>query len=485
LPGEANIESLTRFFGTAGFVPHGFCILWRPDILALHVISDLIIAASYFSIPLAIFAFVRRRTDLMPEHRRVAVLFSVFILGCGVTHIMGVVVLWYPAYGLDGLIKGFTAFASIVTAIALWPLLPRLLKIPSPITLAAANERLQDEITARLAAHEALQAIRASLEDEVVRRTREVQALARRFEIATSGSVITVSEQDEALRYTWLHNPLPPFSDRALGRSDVETLQPAAAAALVPLKQRVLQSGEALRADVALAVAETTRHFDIQITPSEVDGGGAGLLVASVDITEQVRQQEQLQFLMRELAHRAKNLLSLVEGVARQTAKAEGLPDAFANRFGERLRALADAHDLLLSNDWHGLDLETLVRSQIAHLLPEAGERVEIGGPPVRLESQPAQYLALAMHELATNAAKYGVLSRAEGWLIIAWRRIGPPNEPRVELTWTETGAEVAAPSHAGFGRQLLERLVPRALGGEASFSFGREGLVWRIDFKA
>jgi len=112
----------------SGFLPHGVCLLWRPDLLALHAVSDTVIAGSYFSIPLAILAFVRQRTDLAPEHKRIAILFSVFILGCGMAHVFGVAVLWRPLYLSDGLVKAFTAAASVVTAIVLWPVLPRLLE---------------------------------------------------------------------------------------------------------------------------------------------------------------------------------------------------------------------------------------------------------------------------------------------------------------------------------------------------------------------
>jgi len=169
------------FFGTAGFLPHGYCVLWRPDILALHVLSDSLIAASYFSIPLAILVFVRRRTDLQPEHKRVVLLFSAFILGCGMTHVMGAVVLWWPAYGLDGVIKAATALASVVTAVVLWLMLPRLLLVPSPKVLEQANARLVEEVSARRAAVSELQEIRASLEAEIEARTRQSHADASRL----------------------------------------------------------------------------------------------------------------------------------------------------------------------------------------------------------------------------------------------------------------------------------------------------------------
>lgn len=474
---------LNRFFDTAGFLPHGYCILWRPDILLLHAVSDFVIAFSYFSIPLAIIYFVRRRTDLIADHKRIALLFSVFILGCGLTHVFGLIVLWRPVYVLDGMVKAFTAVASIVTAVVLWPVLPRLLKIPSPRQLEAANAALQAEVEAKEAALAELKAIRSNLEGEVRRRTEELAALARRFEIATADSVITVSEQDADLRYTWLHNPRPPLSDEVLGRTDEEALEGPSAAVLTSLKQRVLTTGSPIRTQAALTVDGEDHHFELKITPSE-GHEGAGLLVAAVDVTQQRRQQEHLQVILRELAHRAKNLLSLVEGIARQTAKAEGLPPAFISRFGARLAALGAAHDLLVSQDWKGVDLRALVDGQLGYILPEARERIRIDGPALVVSPEVGQYLALAMHELATNATKYGALSRPDGVLEIQWRLAkGEDGADVVQMDWRESGVKLKAPRHSGFGRLLLEKLVPRAVRGESALAFEPNGLSWRLSF--
>lgn len=470
----------------SGFLPHGVCLLWRPDLLALHAVSDTVIAGSYFSIPLAILAFVRQRRDLAPEHKRIAILFSVFILGCGMTHVFGVAVLWRPLYLSDGLVKAFTAAASVVTAIVLWPVLPRLLEIPSPSQLAAANARLQSEVDAKLHAVEALEAARASLEAEVQRRTREVQALARRFAIATDGSRVTLSEQDADLRYTWLHNPRPPLTDAALEQAEPDAVGERAATVLEPLKRKVLQTGEPLEIEACLPVGDDERYFDLKITPAEVGDEGHGLLTASVDITEQKRQQAHLQVIMRELAHRAKNLLSLVEGVARQTAKAEGLSDAFIRRFGARLSALGAAHDLLISHDWRGVDLAALIEAQLAHLLPEARGRIAFSGPKLEVSPEVGQYLALGLHELATNAAKHGALSQAgasdpDAGVRIIWR---VTDDRRVELEWIERGPPGAAPSRSGFGRLLLESVLPRALRGEATLKFTDGGVNWRVSYE-
>jgi two-component sensor histidine kinase len=477
------MNSLASYFSSAGFIPHGFCLLWRPDVLALHVISDAVIALSYFSIPLAITWFVRHRQDLAPEHRRIAILFSVFILGCGLTHLLGIVVLWRPIYVVDGWVKAFTALTSIVTALALWPLLPRLLMLPSPRQLELANLRLQKEIAARREALAKLEAQSAGLEAEVLRRTGEARALARRFQVATQGSLIAVAEQDEHLRYTWVHNAQTGPNQAVIGLTDDEVFGEAAAAVLTPLKRQALASGAPLRAEAAFQVDGVDRCFAVNISPAEEDGGGV-LLIASTDITEQKNEQRHLQIIMRELAHRVKNMLSLVEGIARLTAKAEGVPPTLADRFASRLAALGAAHDLLISGDWRGVDIGALIRAQLAFVLPEARERITLEGPALTLKPEAGQYLVLALHELATNATKYGVLSASGGRLDIRWRC-----EPRedggvqVELVWAEHGQPVAPPTRKGFGRQLLEAVIPRALGGKAALEFSETGLRWKTVF--
>ncbi len=134
------VNFIQRFFGTDDFMPHGMCFLWRPDMIAAHVISDVVIAVSYFSIPVFLYYFARRRAGM--ANIWVLHLFAAFILLCGLTHVMGVVVLWFPEYGTQAIIKILTAIISAITAILVWFLLPTLMAIPSPGELKKANERL-------------------------------------------------------------------------------------------------------------------------------------------------------------------------------------------------------------------------------------------------------------------------------------------------------------------------------------------------------
>ena len=132
-------DLLDYLFGAASFMPHGYCLLWRPDLVALHAVADALTAAAYFAIPCAILVFLRRRGDL--HYPWMAGLFAAFILACGLTHVADLATLWVPVYGLQGLLKAGTAIISVTTAVALWPLLPRLLALPSPAAAAEPERR--------------------------------------------------------------------------------------------------------------------------------------------------------------------------------------------------------------------------------------------------------------------------------------------------------------------------------------------------------
>ncbi|WP_341530807.1 PAS domain S-box protein [Nostoc sp. UHCC 0302] len=138
------MEALNNFFFPSQFIPHGHCYLWRPGLLWLHIISDSLIALAYYSIPLLLIYFVRKRPDVPFDW--IFLMFGLFIVACGTTHLMDIWTLWYPSYWLSGLIKAITAFVSVSTAIELVPLIPKALVIPSPAQLEAANSQLAKEI---------------------------------------------------------------------------------------------------------------------------------------------------------------------------------------------------------------------------------------------------------------------------------------------------------------------------------------------------
>jgi signal transduction histidine kinase len=141
------MDWLDRFLMVRGLAPHGYCLLWDPALVWTHVVSDALIATAYFSIPLVLWRLLTLRRDV--QFGWMLGLFAVFILACGLTHVMGIVTLWVPAYGWEALVKVVTAAASLATAALLIPLLPRLVAIPSPAALAIANQALQREARER------------------------------------------------------------------------------------------------------------------------------------------------------------------------------------------------------------------------------------------------------------------------------------------------------------------------------------------------
>jgi signal transduction histidine kinase len=138
---------LHTLFDVSELSPHGLCLLWRPELVWLHIISDSVIALAYYSIPIVLAVFVTRRADI--AFGWVFWAFAIFILACGTTHIFGIWTLFVPDYGIEGIVKAVTALASLVTAIGLLPLLPKALAIPSPSQLRQANEALQAEVRTR------------------------------------------------------------------------------------------------------------------------------------------------------------------------------------------------------------------------------------------------------------------------------------------------------------------------------------------------
>jgi signal transduction histidine kinase len=171
--------AVTGLFDTAALTPHGYCLSWEPGLIALHVVSDGLITASYYSIPLAIALLLLRRGDV--AFSWMAWLFAIFILACGTTHLMGIWTLWYPDYLTDGLVKAVTAVASVMTAVALWPLLPRLVALPSPGVLLQANERLTQQIAERDAAVTALRVETAEREraEGMLRQSQKMEAVGQ------------------------------------------------------------------------------------------------------------------------------------------------------------------------------------------------------------------------------------------------------------------------------------------------------------------
>ncbi|NOG74220.1 HWE histidine kinase domain-containing protein [Roseicella sp. DB1501] len=195
--------------------------------------------------------------------------------------------------------------------------------------------------------------------------------------------------------------------------------------------------------------------------------------------------------LLAELNHRVRNTLAAVHSLAAQTARAAPSPAAFWSVFAGRLLALARAHDRLSEGGWTaGADLRALLETELSPFLatagPAAGPRAALVGPDVQLEPGTAISFALALHEMVTNAVRHGALSASEGEVHVHWRIIEPPlhrgnaDRPWLRIEWRERGGPALSgpPTMRGFGTRLLERNLPRQLGGQVELQFPTEGLV-------
>jgi PAS domain S-box-containing protein len=212
-----------------------------------------------------------------------------------------------------------------------------------------------------------------------------------------------------------------------------------------------------------------------------------GRLVGLVqDITEQKQREHRIQLLMQEVNHRSKNLLSVVMSIARQT----GDPDnrEFVKRLGDRIEGLALSHDLLARNEWQSIDLDSLIRAQLSYFKSLFGTRITICGEAANLSSASAQTIGLALHELATNAAKYGAMSDDKGRIAISWEVTGTAGslDSRFAFSWRESdGPQVVVPTRRGFGSTVTGRMVKVSLGSEVSAEYAPTGFVWHLNCPA
>ncbi|HEX2134492.1 MAG TPA: HWE histidine kinase domain-containing protein, partial [Microvirga sp.] len=239
-----------------------------------------------------------------------------------------------------------------------------------------------------------------------------------------------------------------------------------------------LKDGRPVRG--AEAVAERPDGSRITFAPYptplyDAEGKLIGAVNMLVDISHRKEAEEQLTLLAEEVNHRAKNLLSIVQAAVRLTRAetVEALKAALEGRIG----ALAHAHNLLAKSRWTGADLQHLVQEEVAPYLGGPVPRVWISGPPLSLQAHAAQSLAMAIHELATNAVKYGALSNEVGRVEVSWTLEGA----RLQLHWREfDGPAASRPTKKGVGSAVISRAM-RHLGGDVEFDWCPEGLTCRL----
>lgn len=261
-----------------------------------------------------------------------------------------------------------------------------------------------------------------------------------------------------------------------------EVVHPASRAPLEAGLGR-LATGEIAAFDIEARLATSDRErawaqITLNTIPDET-GMPYRLAAVLVDVTERKLAEQRNLVLMREVNHRAKNLLAVVQGIARQTVGSED----FEARFLERVGALAAAHDVIVDNEWQGATLDGLIRSQTGLFTTPHSRRVALSGPDVLVSADASQMLAMAIYELATNAVKYGALSTDAGRVTIDWSTSGDKGAETFTLQWRETGGPPAQkPQKSGFGSVVTRKLVASMFSAKVDPQYLPEGFAWKFE---
>ncbi len=308
--------------------------------------------------------------------------------------------------------------------------------------------------------------------------------LGRKILRAIENTEMSVFAQDLDLRYAWVSNAgLSWLAGAEPGLSDADVLGDAAAARSMAVKREVLASGRPVRYEMSIVQGNQTRWYDICIdVDHDDDGTPCGVIGTSFDITDQKRREETLKTLLRELSHRSKNLLAIIQSLASQTARHSLTVPEFLVRFRGRIQSLSYSQDIVTDADWRGADLDSLVTTQVERYAPDGMDQIEFRPLGVYLSPTASLHVGLALHELAVNAASYGSLSVPGGKVFIGATVEDVGDETVLVIVWQERGGPRVRPERdARFGTSTLERIVPNAVGGTARLEYLPEGIRYTL----
>ena len=245
-----------------------------------------------------------------------------------------------------------------------------------------------------------------------------------------------------------------------------------------------IRQGERVESFETIRQRKDRSLVPVSLTISPVRNAAGRIVGASKiarDISATKESEQRIRMLMRELNHRVKNQYSVILSMIRETNKRSDNPDVFERRVRERILALSRSHDLLVSADWKGATIFELLLAQAKPFGNE--DRISMSGPSITLSPNSVQYLGMAFHELATNSAKYGVLSGTGGRIAVAWEVMESTVGKSVRLTWNETdGPKVQSLGDGGFGTVVLKRVAPQAMNGTGELQYGANGIAWTLE---
>jgi two-component sensor histidine kinase len=218
---------------------------------------------------------------------------------------------------------------------------------------------------------------------------------------------------------------------------------------------------------------------EVEVVANLYDENGVPVIQCNIrDITARKLSEEHVKFLMAEVNHRAKNLLTVVQIIAQKTAR-HSKPDEFEDILCERIASLAAGQDLLVKTEWHGSTIYDIIEAQLIRFKELINTRIILNGPVLNIAPSPAQGIGMALHELATNAVKYGALSNDNGLIHITWNI---DSNKMFWITWIESnGPKVIAPSKSGFGQIVIGRLAKASVNGTVAIDFRENGLFYKL----
>lgn len=285
------------------------------------------------------------------------------------------------------------------------------------------------------------------------------------------------------LRVAWAENVPAVWSTEAIEGQRLGDFLPAdIATELSRVKQDIIASGISRSLEICLPV-DGSRWFSIWIDSDRSNSGELlGLVMTAVDITDQKRREQTLRTLLREVAHRSKNLLAIIQSIATQTGRHSETVDGFLSRFRGRLQSLASTQDLVTSSEWRGAALKDLVQEQVARYTADPQVSIRLQGEKPYLNPNASLHIGLALHELAVNSVSYGALARPDGYVTVTASKVDGSNEPALSLVWTEM-ISIADQSvgRKRFGSVALERVVPAALNGSSTLELTSDRLTYSL----
>jgi PAS domain S-box-containing protein len=271
-------------------------------------------------------------------------------------------------------------------------------------------------------------------------------------------------------------------ADEIIGKP-VTTLFPADHLDEEPQILARIRNGERVETYETVRQRKDGSIVPVSLTISPIRNGSGRIIGASKiarDISAAKESERRIHMLMREVNHRVKNQYSVILSMIRETNKRSETPEVFERQVRERIMALSRSHDLLVAGDWKGATIFEVILAQAKPFGQE--DHISMSGPSISLNANAVQHLGMAFHELATNSAKYGVLSGNKGRIAVEWSVIESEGKS-VRITWTETdGPAVKDVATGGFGSVVLKRVAPQAVSGTADLQFSSRGIVWKLE---